>query len=631
MPIEKPFPLFREWLPDASLQWLVVIGCLIVAAVVLGLLVVTLRYGPIRGPRITGKVLCDAVMDLVRISPRRVWALSWLAFKESIRRRIVVVFAVFIVVLLFAGWFLDPTTDNPARLYLTFVLTATSYLVLLLALFLSAFSIPADIRSRTLHTVVTKPVRSSEIVLGRILGFTLVGTTLLAVMSVISFVFVGRLLDHSHKLSAEQLRPVGAAEAGKPRALAGRSEPAQGHSHKVYVDASGEARADSEHHHWHELQVTKSGEQTTYSFGPAEGMLLARVPIYGKLRFRDISGTDKEKGISVGDEWVYRSYIQGGSQAAAVWSFKDVREEMFPEGLPVEMNIGVFRTYKGDIEKGVLYSLSLRNPRTGLIVEVSIDESREFVPLTVLVPRKITRFSSADVIPQKIETPEGIEYLPARKEQLDSRLAQNRREFDLFEDLVSDGDVEVWLKCVEPAQYFGAGQPDLYLRAADASFTLNFFKGYWGIWLQMVLIIGFGVMFSTFLSGPVAMLATVGTLIGGLSNELLGSLSKGEALGGGPFEAFWRLVTQSNITSALEPSLKTDVVKTADMVSALGLRVFSAILPPFGDFSYAESVAYGFYVSWNPWILVPTLRAMAFLIPVFVAGYFFLKTREVAR
>ena len=56
------------------------------------------------------------------------------------------------------------------------MLTATSYLVLLLALFLSSLSLPADIKNRTLHTVVTKPVRPSEIVLGRILGFAAVGT-----------------------------------------------------------------------------------------------------------------------------------------------------------------------------------------------------------------------------------------------------------------------------------------------------------------------------------------------------------------------------------------------------------------------------------------------------------------------
>ena len=67
------------------------------------------------------------------------------------------------------------------------VLTTTGYLMLLLALFLGALSLPADIKNRTLHTVVTKPVRPSEIVLGRILGFTIVGTVLLALMGVISY------------------------------------------------------------------------------------------------------------------------------------------------------------------------------------------------------------------------------------------------------------------------------------------------------------------------------------------------------------------------------------------------------------------------------------------------------------
>ena len=76
--------------------------------------------------------------------------LARLAIQESIRRRVVVVFAVFILILLFAGWFLDPGSIDPARLYLDFVLTATSYLVLLLALFLSSLSLPADIKNHTI-------------------------------------------------------------------------------------------------------------------------------------------------------------------------------------------------------------------------------------------------------------------------------------------------------------------------------------------------------------------------------------------------------------------------------------------------------------------------------------------------
>jgi len=96
----------------------------------------------------SGRVLTEAVLDLARTSPRRVLALAWLAVRESIRRRVVVVFAVFLLLLLFAGWFLNPGSDQPARLYLQFVLTATSYLVLLLAWILSALSLPADIKTR---------------------------------------------------------------------------------------------------------------------------------------------------------------------------------------------------------------------------------------------------------------------------------------------------------------------------------------------------------------------------------------------------------------------------------------------------------------------------------------------------
>ena len=45
--------------------------------------------------------------DLVSLSPRRILALAWLAIQESIRRRVLVGFGVFLLILLFAGWFLD--------------------------------------------------------------------------------------------------------------------------------------------------------------------------------------------------------------------------------------------------------------------------------------------------------------------------------------------------------------------------------------------------------------------------------------------------------------------------------------------------------------------------------------------
>ena len=191
--------------------------------------------------------------------------------------------------------------------------------------------------------------------------------------------------------------------------------------------------------------------------------------------------------------------------------------------------------------------------------------------------------------------------------------------------------MEVWLKCLASGQYFGAAQPDLYILAKDAWFGVNFFKGYLGIWLEMVLIVGFGVMFSTFLSGPVAMLATAGVLVAGFSKDALVELAMGPKYGGGPIESFVRLITQNNMMSPLEPGLKTTVIQMTDAASEMFLRVFGSIIPPISDFTSTGHVAHGFDVAWDPWIWVPAVRTLAFVIPLFVAGCFFLKTREVAR
>lgn len=626
------------WLIDALVDWLLVVGCLAGGAVLIGWLVSAMRHGPASAVRTSGRMLANAAADLGLMSPRRVWALSWLAVKESVRRRAVVVFALFILILLFAGWFLDPGSDHPARLYLSFVLTATTYLVLLLVLFLSSLSLPGDIKQKTLHTVVTKPVRQSEIVLGRIVGFTLVGTCLLIVMGAVSYVFVIRGLSHGHQIEEAELQRAWKTwqrqyAEGKPLTpVELQTSKTHNHRHTVYVepipDASAETppgqpvevqgrlRTEMEQGHWHELSYklrlgrseAKDRADIACSIGPARGRLIARVPVYGKLRFRDRSGREAEKGVNVGDEWTYRSFIEGGTPAAAIWTFEGITEERFPEdqfpyGLPVEMTIEVFRTYKGDTSDeeeipAIPGSLSVRNPGTGQMVEANIFPAKDFAIDVQYIRRELTG-------------PDG-------------------RRLDLFRDLSHDGRMEIWLRCIERAQYFGVAQADLYLRARDASFTLNFIKGYGGIWLQMVLLIGVGVMFSTFLSGPIAMLATLGALVGGLFSQFMSRLARGEVVGGGPFEAFIRLLTQQNVVSDMEPGLRTSVAKMLDKVAEAGLRVAASLLPEFARFSFATHVAYGFDISLDA-MARGALSAFGFLLPAFVAGYLFLKTREVAR
>jgi len=598
-------PDLGQWLPGAALHWVLLAGILTLAGLLAWLVGAIARYGLDRAIDRLGQVLAAAIPDLGGFSPRRVLALAGLAVKEAIRRRIVVVVVVFLVLILFAGWFLDPTSDDPAKLYITFVLTATSWLILLLALFLSAMSIPTDIKNRTIYTIVTKPVRSSEIVLGRIVGFGAVGTVLLLLMAAVSYLFVIRGLSHTHEVALADLRPATTARGGA-QGWQGTTSTVQKHHHEVVVDNEGKARLEMERGHWHPLSLpddfartAASAAKTKVETGPPEGLLVARVPVKGKLHFTDRSGKATDKGVSVGEEWTYRSYIEGASLAAGVWTFDGVTEERFGRGLPVEMTVSVFRTHKGNIEKGIPGSLTLRNPVTGLKVEARIFTAKQ-------------RITDLQFIPRTLQAAGG-------------------RTVDLFRDLVADGRVEVWLRCLAPGQYFGMAENDLYLRAGDVAFSWNFVKGYLGIWVQMMLVVMFGVLFSTFLSGPIAILATVGILVGGMAFDTIETLAQGKMLGGGPVESAIRLATQQNQTGELETGVRRTVAKGVDLlIDRVFLNALAAVLPDFSHFSYSEFVAKGFDIP-GPLIAKHLLQLLGFLIPIFVAGYFFLKTREVAR
>ena len=252
MTFEHVIPDLGEWLNRAWLVFLVLAAIVAVVGFLVGFLGASLRRGPVEGFYAVAKVIASAVVDLSHASLRRTLAMAMLAVQEAIRRRVLVAFVVFVLLILFGGWFLDRQSDNPARLYLSFVLTASNYLVVGLALFLSTFSLPADIKNRTIYTIVTKPVRAFEIVIGRILGFSAVGSLLLAGMGIISYIFVVRGLNHSHIVAESAAVTEGGAQwEGKTS-----NDAFHRHTFRVYSDGTGET--DSTMGHFHE--VTRDGD-----------------------------------------------------------------------------------------------------------------------------------------------------------------------------------------------------------------------------------------------------------------------------------------------------------------------------------------------------------------------------------
>lgn len=598
MVIESDYQPLLEWMLQRLVVWLVVVGVLIVVGVVFAFLASAIRNGPQRALSNVATGLYDGLVDLLGTSRRRVFALAWLAFTESMQRRVLVAFIVFVVLMLFAGWFLQAEGG-----YVSFVFTASTWLVLGLVLILSTFSLPGDIQSRTIFTLVSKPVRRNEIVAGRILGFVATGTLLLVLMGAGSYLFVKRGLDHTHRLTEKNLEEVNSGEV----LYRGRTTQEQGHYHEVEIYAHPEnkklrtGRTDDSEGHWHEITGYQQDGRWVYEVGPPQGILTAREPQYGTLTFLDRTGHQTDRGISVGKEWGYHSYIEGGSKAAAVWHFENIDQARFGETLPIEFSLRVFRTHKGNIEKGVLGSLVLQNPVTGRKTAPENFMAREFHTDLRRIPEKLTD--------------------------------KDGNPINLWGDIIQDGKLNVIITCVVPGQYYGMARYDLYLRANDRPFALNFFKGYVGIWLMMVLVTTFGVMYSTFLRGSVAMLATMASVVAGFFMDQIYELSTGQIRGGGPAESAWRLVTQRNEVVDLEPGLYLSLVKMFDAVFSTLLIVLHSVLPNLRSLYDASYVAKGFDIPvfTAPGLISHFLTAVAYLLPLYLVAHFSFRAREVAQ
>ena len=562
------------------------------AALVIGYAIAASRYGLLRGGDVTYKTISEGLGELLQTSPRRVWAIARLAVKEAMRRRVAVALGVFFLILLFANWFLSTNHQDPARLYLSFVLTASTYLVLGVALLLSAFSLPGDFKTKTIYTVVTKPVRAGEIILGRIIGFTIVITVLLAIMGIGSYIFVVRSLDHSHSVEAESFQVV-----------AGPTGEEAGKKGTFTLDAEGNGETTVENGHTHTIE---SIGENKYRVSPPLGFIRARVPQYGKLRFIDRGGAAKDTGISVGSEWTYRSFIDGNTPATAIWTFDNVSDAIDPNVpederyLPLSLIVRVFKTHKGVIGQALEGTIQLRNPETGLTSEPQSFDAQDQQVDDFRIPRK--------------------------------QYSQSRQEIDLFKDLVApDGKIEVLVKCLERGQYFGFAQADCYIRHPDGSPIASFAKVCVSIWVQAVIVVSVGVTISTLVSGPVAMLFVVGFIILGFWRQDFVDIATGKSYGGGPAESVVRIATQANVMVQLEDTLLNNLVTGFDKFFAKPIMwAVAQTLPDFRSFSTVRYAADGYNVPWDR-VFQDVTVCLGYVIGLSVLGYFLLRTREVAK
>jgi hypothetical protein len=569
---------------------ILLLGCLAAAGFLLGGVswaIVAVREGAGPPPTWSFRSLCLAagglcailavclpiVRQIATLRWRRIWALTRLSFKESVRSRFLYAFSALLIVFLFATWFISSKPEDQVRSYVGLVYFVMAGLLLLTGLILASFSIPTDVKNQTIHTIVTKPVERFEVLLGRFLGFTLLMLLVLGVMATLSLVYVLRGVD-----------PAAAAESLKAR------DPLYG---KLQFESLSGAR---------DQKATNVGREWDYrsyiTGGPGAGM----------------------QNIAVWDFASVPGSLAGRKSVRCEFAFDIYRTNKGQEnrGIPCAF---LFQTAGYRKERDNDYRKERDALRAAGRKEADIDNELANKYGYFEVPI----FEVFDYHTQSFEVPGGL--FENALEKPTSPPAAGPQPPPL----------QVRVVCKSKAQFIGMAQYDLYLRADDPEgssdrlwFAVNFYKGALGLGLLLCLVIGLAVSLSCYLSGVITLLVVACLVVLGVCREFLQSVAFGTNPEGGPFLSFVHLTRREVGIGNLAPdSTAARLASGSDAAFRFVFRLFLDWIPDVRRFALGSYVEEGFNIPWLQ-LLLNTGLLVGVVLPWIVIGYYLIKWREVA-
>jgi hypothetical protein len=509
------------------------------------------------------------LVNLQSLRVRRIWALTKLSFKEAIRRRVLYAFSFFLIVFLFASWFVPYKPEDQVRTYVGVVYLSMTYLLLVAAAILAAFSIPNDIRLQTIHTIITKPVERFEILVGRFLGFTALMSLVLLVMTTLSLAYVLRGID-----------PAAADESLKAR------DPLYG---ELRYENTGGDRATNVGREWdYRSYVSRPmpGQPTPYAvwdFPSVPRYLGDRKQVRCEFTF-DIYRTTKgqeNRGVSCRFEFITPN-------------FERSKEDEYNR------------------------ERSRRQRETNRASDAEIDDKlAEEFGYYVVTAKEVTDYHT-----QSIDVPGGLfrnaAQAPKDPAKASAPQMQVRVSCNSATQYVGMAKYDFYWRLDDPK-----GEHEKLL------FALNFYKGAAGLWFRLCLVIGLAVALSTYLSGVISMLVAGMLYLGGMAMEFIRSIGMGTAPGGGPMEALVRLATRQVGLVPMEETTAVKVATSSDLAFRWFVRRILDVIPDIDRFDLTTYVAEGFNI---PLVQLGLDFGMLvlYLIPWMILAYYLIKWREIA-
>ena len=140
---------------------------------------------------------------------RSIWAVATNTIKQAVRMKVAAVFLILLLILLPVMGFSatgDGTLKGRLQTFVSYGLSLTSLLLCLLTIIISIYSVASDIEQRQIYTVITKPIRRFEFLLGKLLGVILLDVILLSLFAAIIYTITIYTPEFLNTTEAERIQ-----------------------------------------------------------------------------------------------------------------------------------------------------------------------------------------------------------------------------------------------------------------------------------------------------------------------------------------------------------------------------------------------------------------------------------------
>ena len=138
-----------------------------------------------------GIIVLAIVACVVVFTP---WSIAAFTFREGLRKKTLIGFLILSILVIFGSMFMTAmmydtggtvATDVDVKLIKDICITAVSIFGVLIAIFISASVVPTEIENKVIYTVLSKPVRRFQYLLGKFVGVQIIVAVNLLLMGVL--------------------------------------------------------------------------------------------------------------------------------------------------------------------------------------------------------------------------------------------------------------------------------------------------------------------------------------------------------------------------------------------------------------------------------------------------------------